>query len=117
MPAVAVRSESGRQTTRVVPRAGDSAEASVRALGTWPPAGGVTLVSGRGSGQYDVRSTCAIAGAAAPRSASAATQLPAPKRRDIQDPPSRAGRRLYSCVQSAATGGLYGGMGARQTCA
>jgi hypothetical protein len=45
-------SESGWQTTRVVPGSlVFSAEASERALGTVPPAHGVTVQSGAGSGQ------------------------------------------------------------------
>src|SRR5436190_114543 len=47
MSALARRSDSGRQTTRVLPGAlRSSAEASERALGTVPPAGGFTLASG-----------------------------------------------------------------------
>src|SRR4051794_38846613 len=64
-------SESGLHTTRVSPtRRRSSAEASERAFGTRPPAAGLTDVSGRGSGQYDVRSTwatAAVAGASTPR--------------------------------------------------
>ena len=41
--------------------AGDGGRRSERAFGTSPPAGGVTDVSGAGSGQYDGRSRCAIA--------------------------------------------------------
>jgi hypothetical protein len=45
-------------TTRVSPRAlALSAEPSVRGFGTVPPAAGLTLVSGAGSGQYELRST------------------------------------------------------------
>src|SRR5919201_5687640 len=45
-------SEPDWQTTRVVPRACPfSADASERALGTAPPAAGLTDVSGLGSGQ------------------------------------------------------------------
>jgi hypothetical protein len=45
-------------TTRVSPRAFLlSADASERAFGTFPPAAGVTLLSGAGSGQYELRST------------------------------------------------------------
>jgi len=33
-----------------------AADLSERALGTLPPAGGLTALSGRGSGQYDGRS-------------------------------------------------------------
>src|SRR4051794_21942834 len=60
-------SEPVWQTTRVFPRSfAFSAEASERALGTAPPAAGLTDVSGRGSGQYDVRSTWAAAAAGIP---------------------------------------------------
>src|SRR4051795_9640726 len=60
--------EFGLQTTRVVPGAlASSAEASERALGTLPPAAGVTVVWGRGSGQYEVRSTWASAVAGSTR--------------------------------------------------
>jgi hypothetical protein len=46
------------QTTTVLPRGfARSADASVRAFGTLPPAAGLTLVSGAGFGQYEVRST------------------------------------------------------------
>src|SRR4051812_5326348 len=111
MSALAVRSESGRQTTRVSPGALlSSAEASERIFGTPPPAGGVTLVSGRGSGQYDVRSTWAVAGGVRASRASARTQLPAPNRRGhpvIQTSRACGGGRLYSSVQSAAN--PYGG--------
>jgi hypothetical protein len=34
-----------------------SADARLRALGTAPPAAGVTVVSAAGSGQYELRST------------------------------------------------------------
>jgi hypothetical protein len=51
-------SEPRRHTMRVSPRAPAlSAEPSVRALGTLPPAAGLTLLSGAGSGQYELRST------------------------------------------------------------
>src|SRR5919106_2979134 len=47
-----LRTEFGLQTTYVSPRAlRRSADASPRAFGTLPPAAGVTLVSGAGSGQ------------------------------------------------------------------
>jgi hypothetical protein len=50
------------QTTRVRPGgAARSALKRLRALGTSPPAGGVTDVSGAGSGQYDARSMWAEA--------------------------------------------------------
>src|SRR4051812_41132344 len=58
-------SESFLQTTRVFPGGfALSAEASVRTFGTDPPAAGLTDVSGFGSGQYAVRSTCAKAAVA-----------------------------------------------------
>src|SRR3954463_13154441 len=58
-------SESFLHTTRVLPGGFVlSAEASVRTFGTLPPAAGFTDVSGFGSGQYAVRSTCANAAAA-----------------------------------------------------
>ena len=44
-------------TTRVSPRElARRAAARVRAFGTLPPAAGLTLVSGAGSGQYELRS-------------------------------------------------------------
>ncbi len=50
-------SEPRWQTTRVSPRDfALSADASVRAFGTFPPAAGLTPVSGAGSGQYELRS-------------------------------------------------------------
>ena len=50
-------SESGWQTTRVTPGpVVERAEASDRAVGTSPPAHGVTEQSGAGSGQYEARS-------------------------------------------------------------
>src|SRR4051794_6523975 len=50
-------SESGWHTTRVTPGpVVDVAEASERAVGTSPPAHGVTEQSGAGSGQYEARS-------------------------------------------------------------
>jgi hypothetical protein len=56
--------ELGWQTTCVSPgRLSLSADLSVRASGTSPPAAGLTLVSGAGSGQYVLRSTCAWASA------------------------------------------------------
>src|SRR2546423_761164 len=64
MSAPALASESGRQTTRVVPRClGATADANVRAVGALPPAGGLTDGSGRGSGPYGGRSPWAGAGA------------------------------------------------------
>jgi hypothetical protein len=55
---IARLSEPRWQTTRVSPRAfAFSAEASVRGFGTFPPAAGLTPVSGAGSGQYELRST------------------------------------------------------------
>ncbi len=73
--------ESCWHTTRVLPGGfALSAEASVRAFGTLPPAAGLTDVSGFGSGQYDVRSTCASATAAhAIRHAAASTAVNAPR--------------------------------------
>src|SRR3954447_8197817 len=55
--------ESDWQTTLVF--ASVSAEASVRGVGTCPPAHGDTEQSGAGSGQYEARSTCAAASAGA----------------------------------------------------
>src|SRR5437764_10021893 len=50
-------SESGWQTTRVTPGpVVETADASDRAVGTSPPAHGVTEQSGAGSGQYEARS-------------------------------------------------------------
>ena len=50
-------SEPRWHTTRVSPRAfALSADPSERAFGTFPPAAGLTLVSGAGSGQYELRS-------------------------------------------------------------
>ena len=58
MDLIARFSEPRWHTTRVSPRAfALSAEPSVRAFGTLPPAAGLTLVSGAGSGQYELRST------------------------------------------------------------
>ena len=55
---IARLSEPRWHTTRVSPRAfACSAEASERAFGTLPPAAGLTLLSGAGSGQYELRST------------------------------------------------------------
>jgi hypothetical protein len=54
-----------RQTTRVVPGAClRRALYRLRALGTLPPAGGRTDLSGAGSGQYEARSMWADAVAA-----------------------------------------------------
>src|SRR2546423_14115992 len=65
MSRFAFPSEPFWQTTRVVPGGFElSVDARERALGTLPPAAGFTEVSGFGFGQYDVRSTCAIATAA-----------------------------------------------------
>src|SRR5688572_303117 len=62
--ASASGSEFFWQTTRTSPGPLPvTADASERALGTPPPAGGVTEVSGVGSGQYDGRSRCAAASA------------------------------------------------------
>src|SRR5215217_2550129 len=62
------------QTTRVSPGfAAFSAEARLRAFGTFPPAGGPIDLSGAGSGQYEGRSRCAIAVAGSIKVASAAT--------------------------------------------
>src|SRR4051794_26256543 len=59
-------SELPLHTTRVVPGGPlRKADASERAFGTLPPAAGDTALSGCGSGQYAVRSTCANATAAA----------------------------------------------------
>src|SRR3954467_7917027 len=67
-------SEPFTQTTRVTPGGFVlSADASERAFGTLPPAAGLTEVSGLGSGQYAVRSTCASATAAHAISAVAAS--------------------------------------------
>ncbi len=58
-------SEPEPQTTRVFPGgAALSADASERSFGTCPPAAGFALWSGRGSGQYAVRSMWASDGAA-----------------------------------------------------
>src|ERR687895_1275490 len=59
---IALRTEFDLQTTYVSPRALLlSADASPRAFGTLPPAAGVTLRSGAGLGQYELRSTWATA--------------------------------------------------------
>src|SRR5215210_7258307 len=58
MERMARFSEPRWHTTRVSPRAfALSAEPSVRAFGTFPPAAGLTLLSGAESGQYELRST------------------------------------------------------------
>src|SRR5690349_271860 len=51
----------------------ESAEASVRGVGTWPPAHGDTEQSGAGSGQYEARSMCADASAGASAASNDAT--------------------------------------------
>src|SRR4051794_28740631 len=68
--------EWGLQTTRTRTPRGclrRTADASDFAFGTCPPAAGWTDLSGRGSGQYDVRSTCAKATVASSAKLSAAT--------------------------------------------
>src|SRR5215212_4273667 len=86
MAAFASFSESDWQTTRVSPGARrSSAEASERAFGTAPPAHGVTVQSGAGSGQYPERSTCADAPAGSASSVTATTTL------TMRRPPTRAG--------------------------
>jgi hypothetical protein len=74
MSRFACPSEVRLQTMRVRPTGFDcSADASERSFGTLPPAAGFTEVSGRGLGQYDVRSTCATATAADKSNADAAS--------------------------------------------
>src|SRR3954452_9107593 len=76
MSAFARFSELFWHTTRVDP-AGFflSADASVRTFGTLPPAAGLTFVSGFGSGQNAVRSTCAVAVAATARRKAATSDV------------------------------------------
>src|SRR4051812_6429398 len=72
MSRCACFSEPFWHTTRVTPGGFVlSAEASERTFGTFPPAAGLTEVSGFGSGQKAVRSTCAVAVAATARTKAA----------------------------------------------
>src|SRR4051795_7711768 len=108
------RSESLLHTTRVSPtRRRSSAEASERGLGTLPPAAGFTDVSGRGSGQYDVRSTWATATPAGP-STTTRVRASAPCRHLLSicgSSSTRLGRRRpYSRFRRAATERLRSGV-------
>src|SRR3954447_22282096 len=81
-------SEFVLHTTRVVPGGFVlSAEASVRTFGTLPPAAGFTDVSGFGSGQNAVRSTCASAAVASAREATSAAASPAIQFRPATESP------------------------------
>src|SRR3954471_4419695 len=81
-------SESFLHTTRVVPGGFVlSADASVRTFGTLPPAAGLTDVSGLGSGQYAVRSTCAKAAVASASEATSVATSPAIQLRPATNPP------------------------------
>src|SRR5919199_1000479 len=112
------RSELRWHTTRVRPGGEErSADASERIFGTWPPANGWTPRSGRGFGQYDVRSMCASAAEAKTARTSAATPLaratllalgrPAKRRRTYQagarDAPvgAKRGRARRACLPAA----------------
>src|SRR3954454_21269791 len=86
MSRCACFSEPFWQTTRVTPGGLIlSAEASERTFGTLPPAAGLTEVSGLGSGQNAVRSTCAAAVAATARRKAATRDV------STADRPSMAG--------------------------
>src|SRR3954451_14637323 len=94
MSRLAFTSEPFWHTTRVLPGGFVfSAEASERTLGTLPPAAGLTEVSGLGSGQNAVRSTCANAAtvhAIATAAAMIAAQAARPnKPRSLTDRPFR----------------------------
>src|SRR3954470_9807411 len=81
-------SEFFLHTTRVVPGGlVFSAEASVRTFGTLPPAAGFTDVSGFGSGQNAVRSTCANAAVASASEATTVATSPAIQLRPATKPP------------------------------
>ena len=94
-------SEPGWQTTRVLPgglRLSD--EASERIFGTSPPAAGLTLVSGAGSGKYDGRSTCAKRSRPAlTRQAAPRPTWPAPA--DESAPPEHRRARLMALATCA----------------
>src|SRR5690348_17056958 len=116
MSARASLSESAWQTTRVRQGAESfSAEASERAFGTAPPAAGCTEVSGAGSGQYDVRSTCANADELMASTSAHTTAPAAAPRERMSDPatgvllrrvPDQPRSRVLQNAQIHATVGL-----------
>src|SRR3954453_2164466 len=110
MSRFATLSEFAWKTTRVDPGGRFfSADASVRIFGTLPPAAGLTAVSGFGSGQKAVRSTCADAEAATARAMAATRHV------STADRPSMAGQSRYEGRLHAplpvAPIGVHGGHG------